>query len=64
MLKLSIEIEPDAQPIQGRLELTGQAVVGDFTGWVQLIHMVERARAVGANGGDSDNRPQAGTTPT
>lgn len=43
-LTLSIELESDGEPIHGRLQVTGEPAVLEFTGWIEFIHALERTR--------------------
>ena len=44
LVRLQLELEPSAEPIEGRLtDERGETVA--FTGWLELIGAVEAARA-------------------
>jgi hypothetical protein len=58
LLELTIEIDPDLEPIRGRLWIPGRPAAVEFAGWVELIHVLDRLRAAegqesGGNAGRS-----------
>jgi hypothetical protein len=42
-LRISIELDPDAEPVAGTITVSGAAPRA-FVGWMELIHAIDRAR--------------------
>jgi hypothetical protein len=43
LLRISIEIDPGAEPVAGRIIVAGDAPRA-FVGWMELVHAIDRAR--------------------
>jgi hypothetical protein len=42
-LRISIELDPGAEPVAGTITVSGAAPRA-FVGWMELIHAIDRAR--------------------
>jgi hypothetical protein len=51
--RISIEIDPDTEPVAGRITVAGAAPRA-FVGWMELVHAIDRARHSRDNGGRQD----------
>lgn len=56
-LTVSVEIDPGQPPVRGRLHVAGEPDAIAFTGWVELVQVLERARAASAATRGHPGRP-------
>jgi hypothetical protein len=47
-LTVSVEVDPGQPPARGRVHIAGERDAIAFTGWVELVQVLERLRAAAA----------------
>ncbi len=55
---MTVEVEPDVEPIAGSLD-DGRGAPIEFAGWLELMSAFETARARAATGAPRDSRDAA-----